>query len=165
LSTTSFQLRGGHVLAALLLFFAAIIAINVAFAIAAVRSFPGEDERRSYTQGLRYNDVLAERRAQAALGWRAHAEFSSTSSGARLIVRLDDHEAAPIAGAVVTGVLRWPPQESGDRPLTFISQGEGNYAADVGALAPGRWELRGRAEDESGNTLDFQAELTWPSTP
>lgn len=164
MSGKAFRLGGGHVLAGLLLFFAAIIAINIAFAVAAVRTFPGEDERRSYTQGLRYNDVLAERRAQAANGWRARSELAQTASGARVLVRLADRTGAPIAGAVVEGVLRWAPNESGDRALTFVSQGDGLYSADLGALTPGRWDLRARAYKQDGRALDFEAELTWSST-
>lgn len=163
MSKASFELRGGHVLAGLLLFFAAIIAINIAFAVAAVRTFPGEDERRSYTQGLHYNDVLAERRAQAELGWRAHSELVQTSSGARLVVRLADRAGAPVERAAIDAVLRWPPNESGDRALRFTSAGAGVYAADLGALPAGRWDLRAKAEGADGRALDFEAELTWPT--
>lgn len=162
-TTSSFALRGWHVLAGLLLFFAAIIAINVAFAVAAVRTFPGEDERRSYTQGLHYNDVLGARREQAAIGWSARSELARDDRGARLVVLLNDRTGAPIDGATVTGVLRWPPNESGDRQLTFSAEGEGVYAAELGVLTPGRWDLRARAENNSG-ARDFEAELTWLST-
>lgn len=163
-ANASFTIRGWHVLAALLLFFAAIIAVNIAFAFAAVRTFPGEDERRSYTQGLRYNDVLAERRAQAAIGWRAQSYLAQESHGAGVFVRLRDREGAPIDGVAVEGVLRWPAGESGDRALTFTPRGEGLYEADLGVLSSGRWRLRGRAEASDGRALDFEADLTWPST-
>lgn len=159
----AFELRGVHVLAGLILFFAGIIAINVAFAVAAVRTFPGEDERRSYTQGLHYNDTLAERRAQAELGWRARSELGASASGARLLVRLSDRTGAPIEDAAINAVLRWPPNESGDRALQFRSVGAGAYEADLGALPRGRWDLRARAEDAQGRALDFEAELTWPT--
>lgn len=164
-TTSSFTLRGRHVLIGLLLFFAAIIAVNIAFAVAAVRTFPGEDERRSYTQGLRYNDVLRERRAQAALGWRVVSELAPNAGGARLLVRIEDRSGAPVDVASVNGVLRWAPSESGDRALSFEALGSGLYAADLGALTPGRWDLRARAEGEGGQMFDFEAELTWPSTP
>ena len=163
MTRSSYELRGVHVLAGLLLFFAAIIAINVAFAVAAVRSFPGEDERRSYTQGLHYNATLAERRAQAELGWRARSELGASSSGARLLVRLTDRTGAPLEDAAIEAVLRWPPNESGDRTLDFTPVGAGLYAADLGALPAGRWDLRARAEDRDGQALDFEAELTWPT--
>jgi nitrogen fixation protein FixH len=64
----------------------------------------------------------------------------------------------------VEGVLRWAPNESGDRRLTFVSQGNGLYSAELGALTPGRWDLRARAHKQDGQALDFEAELTWPST-
>lgn len=163
-TSSTFTVRGGHVLAGLILFFAAIIAINVAFAVAAVRTFPGEDERRSYTQGLHYNATLAERRHEAAIGWQARTELTPTQSGARLIVRLADRAGAPVEGASLEGVLRWPPNESGDRQLVFVSQGGGVYAADIAALSPGRWDLRARAHDPGNRSLTFESELTWPST-
>jgi len=163
--TASFRLNGKHVLASLLLFFAVIIAINVAFAVAAVRTFPGEDERRSYTQGLRYNDLLAERRAQAEMGWRAYGALEASADGALLTVDLRDREDRPVEGAALSGVLRWPPREAGDRTLEFSAQGNGRYVARVGSLSAGRWDLRARAEDEAGHAVNFEAELTWPSRP
>jgi nitrogen fixation protein FixH len=162
--TATKKLAGWHVLAALLLFFAAIIAINIAFAVAAVQTFPGEDERRSYTQGLRYNDVLAERRSQAELGWRAEGSLIQTTQGAELVVYLRDRRGNPIDGATIDGALRWPASESGDHAVTFVSRGDGRYTAEIGALNAGRWELRARAEDSAGRALNFEAELTWPST-
>lgn len=164
-SARSFTLRGGHVLAGLLLFFAAIIAINIAFAVAAVQTFPGEDERRSYTQGLHYNDTLAERRAEAAIGWQARTELVRTTTGTRVMVQLTDRAGAPVEDAAIEGVLRWPPNEGGDRALTFVAQGDGLYAADLNQLAPGRWDLRARARSGEERALTFEAELTWPSTP
>lgn len=159
----AFEIRGLHVLIGLLAFFAAIIAINIAFAIAAVRTFPGEDERRSYTQGLHYNDVLAERRAQVATGWQARSQLAGSSSGTRLVVYLSDRDGQPIEYATLEGVLRWAPNESGDRALQFTPIGGGAYAAELGALSHGRWDLRASARDEAGHGLDFTAELRWPT--
>ncbi len=161
--TVPFRLNGKHVLAALLLFFAAIIAINITFAVAAVQTFPGEDERRSYTQGLHYNAVLAERRAQAEIGWHAYGALEASADGPVLTVDLRDRDGRPVEGAVLSGVLRWPPSESGDRALEFSSQGNGRYIARIGSLNAGRWDLRARAEDHGGQALNFEAELTWPS--
>lgn len=163
--TTSFRVNGKHVLASLLLFFAAIVAINIAFAVAAVQTFPGEDERRSYTQGLRYNDVLAERRAQAELGWRAYGALEASADGPLLTVDLRDRNGRPVEGATLSGVLRWAPSESGDRALEFTARGNGRYVARVAALDAGRWDLRARAEDQAGHALNFEAELTWPLRP
>lgn len=157
----SFEVRGWHVLAALLGFFALVIAVNVGFAVVAVRSFPGEDVRRSYLQGLSYNDTIASRRAQAALGWSATARMTGDAQRATVVVELRSRRGEPIEAARVTGVLRWPTDARRDVELTFASVGQGRYAAPVGALPQGRWRLRANAQDPSGGALDFESELTW----
>lgn len=158
-----FVLRGRHVLLAMLAFFAAIIAVNVSFAIVAVRSFPGEDVRRSYLQGLNFNATIAERRAQAALGWSAAAALSGGPGDATVVVYLNTRDGAPLNDATLTGALRWPADARRDHDLTFTRDGDGRYLARVGALQAGRWRLRGRAANAGGGALDFEAELTWPS--
>ena len=159
-----FEVRGWHVLAALLGFFASVIAVNVGFAVIAVRSFPGEDVRRSYLQGLAYNDTLAARRAQAALGWSASAGIEGDAAEATILVELRARDGQPINSANLTGELRWPTDSRRDRALTFERAGEGRYRAPVGALPRGRWQLRASASDASGGALDFESELTWPTS-
>ena len=160
MSTANFEIRGWHVLTAILLFFGAIIAVNVTFAVYAVRSFPGEDVQRSYLQGLRYNDTLAERQAQAVLGWQAAVDLRRDTDGAVLEVVLDAGSASPIDGATLIGALEWPTSAQFDRALTFEPQGNGRYVARLGALTPGRWRLRARAE-RGDSALDFESELIW----
>ncbi len=159
-----FEVRGWHVLAALLGFFAIVIAVNVGFAVIAVRSFPGEDVRRSYLQGLAYNDTLASRRAQAALGWNASADIGGDAAEATVIVELRSRDGRPVDSASVTGELRWLTDSRRDRALTFERLGEGRYRALVRALPPGRWQLRASASDTSGGALDFESELIWPTS-
>ena len=158
------EIRGIHVLLALLSFFGIIIIVNVAFALVAVRSFPGEDVRRSYLQGLRYNDTLAERRAQASLGWRASAALSASADGAVLNVGLATQDRRPLDGLTLRGALQWPTDSRRDQALVFESVGAGIYAARLGDLPPGRWRLRAHAEDPSGAALDIESELTWPTS-
>jgi nitrogen fixation protein FixH len=158
------QIRGAHVLAAMLCFFAAVIAINVAFAVAAVRSFPGEDVRRSYLQGLNFNDTLAQRRAQAAIGWSVRSELIETRQGPAVHLRLRDAEGRAIRDASVEGALRWPTDARLDRSLAFEPRGDGVYVARLAQLRAGRWIMRARASNAAGGSLDFEAELTWPST-
>lgn len=160
---STMRIRGGHVLLGMLAFFAAVIAVNVTFVVLALQSFPGEDVRRSYLQGLNYNQTLADRRAQEALGWTAEAALVETADGAAVEVTLRDSAGAPLEGAVATGELRWPTSERFDRSLTFTPRGNGRYAAPVEDLAPGRWRLRAHAEQGEDRALDFEAELTWPS--
>lgn len=159
-AATEFRIRGWHVLAMMLAFFGAVIAVNVVFAVIAVQSFPGEDVRRSYLQGIQYNDTLAQRREQAALGWQASAALAPNAEGAVLEVVLRDRDGVPIDGATLSGELQWPTTDSFDRAATFEARGDGRYVAQLGDLHPGRWRLRAHAERDSGS-LDFEAELTW----
>ena len=153
-------LRGWHVLAALLAFFGAVIAVNATFIALALGSFPGEDVRRSYLQGLQYNDTLAERRTQAALGWQANAALRNDGSGAVLEVTLRGRDGASISTAAVSGDLQWPTTSALDRAVVFEPAGAGRYVARLGELPPGRWRLRAHAERSDG-ALDFEAELVW----
>jgi nitrogen fixation protein FixH len=162
MSAARFELRGWHVLMAMLAFFGVIIAVNIAFAVIAVESFPGEDVRRSYLQGLQYNQTLAERRAQAALGWRAEADLQQQADGVALQVVMLTREGAPVRGATLAGELEWPTAARLDRTLAFEPAGEGRYIAPLGELQRGRWRLRARAESAEGGALDFEAELIWP---
>ena len=162
MSTAHFEIRGWHVLATILAFFATIIAVNVTFAIYAVRSFPGEDVPHSYLQGLHYNDTLAQHREQAALGWRATTDLRSGGDGVVLEVVLNARNAEAIDGAALTGELEWPTNAQLDRALTFEAKGGGRYIAHIGALPHGQWRLRAQAQ-HAGEAFDFESELTWPS--
>lgn len=161
----SFRLSGGHVLAGMLAFFITVIAINVAFAVVAVRSFPGEDVRRSYLQGLNYNDTLAARRAQAALGWVARAALVRQGDGAAVEIALSNANGAAISTATLTGELRRPATAHFDQTMQFEHVGDGRYRAFVGAIAPGVWRLRAQAAEHETAVLDFEAELLWPTPP
>lgn len=157
------ELKGVHVLLAMLAFFGAVIAVNIAFAMAAIGSFPGEDVRRSYAQGLDYNATLSERRAQAARGWRASASLGHSAAGAEIEVVVHDAGGAPLDGLNLNGVLRWPSAERFDHDLRFAPRGQGRYVAALGALHEGRWILRAHAAGDQHEVLDFEAELRWPS--
>ncbi|MEL7028643.1 MAG: FixH family protein, partial [Pseudomonadota bacterium] len=107
--TERFQLKGWHVLAALLSFFGTVFAVNAVFVTQAVRTFPGEQVEKSYLQGLEYNKVLEERAAQTALGWTASLDRAEIADGGlRLAVRVTDANGAPVPGLQVNGVLRRP---------------------------------------------------------
>jgi nitrogen fixation protein FixH len=162
LAKRSFEIRGWHVLAAMILFFGSIILVNVVFALAAIGTFPGEDAQRPYLQGIHYNQTLSERRTQTALGWASDATFVEEDGAVNLVVRLTDRAGANVNGAVVTGALQWPTDAHRDRTITFTQAGAGQYVAQLGALDEGRWRLRAHAEREA-DALDFESELRWPN--
>lgn len=165
MSVVPAKIRGAHVLFAMLAFFLTVIAVNVAFVVLALRTFPGEDVRRSYMQGLNYNATLAERRTQAALGWSAAAALVRADDTDLVQVWLRDEDGIPIEGALVSGALRWPTNARLDRDLVFEPRGDGRYVAAAPGLVSGQWVLRARAEQGESRALDFEAEMTWPPSP
>jgi nitrogen fixation protein FixH len=130
------EIKGRHVLIALIVFFGVIIAVDAFFVTTALRTFRGEDEPRSYVQGINYNDVLERRAAQAELGWTATSAV--TAEGVELRIR--NAEGAPVSGLVLDARLRHPADSSLDLPLSLAETGRGLYtqAFDVPA---GRWTL------------------------
>ena len=158
------ELRGWHVLAMIVAFFAAVIAVDVGFSIIAVRTFPGEDEAHSYAQGLRYNQTLAQERAQRAMGWTAVAALDRSGQDAVVDLEIRDRSGAPLAGLAIEGALRRPVDAELDRPLTFTDLGRGRYRARIGRLHEGQWQMRARAQDGEGRALDFERSFEWPTS-
>ncbi len=159
-----FRLTGKHVLAALLGFFAMIFIANGIFLTVAVRSFPGEHVEKSYLQGLNYNDTLAEREAQAALGWRASIEEARLENGAAVIgVKFLDADAAPLSGLDLVSSLSRPASDESDQTLRFESVGRGLYRAVASDVGEGAWVLSVAAhrqhDDGDAPALEFNAKV------
>ncbi|MEM9170098.1 MAG: FixH family protein [Pseudomonadota bacterium] len=147
---------GRHVLFALLAFFAVIIAVNAVFLTVAIRSFPGEQEKKSYLQGLNYNDVLERRAAQEALGWSVRIDEAAVD-GARGAVTLvfSSADGAPLSGLSVTGSLGRLVDDETDRVLTFSLVGPGTYRGVIDDAAPGAWSLQATATGAGGERFDI----------
>jgi nitrogen fixation protein FixH len=130
------EIKGHHVLFALIAFFGVIIAVNIIFVTQAFRTFSGEDEPRSYIQGINYNDVLERRAEQAELGWTATSVV--TRSGVRL--EIADAADQPVTGLMMDAYLRHPTDSNLDIALTLNGDGPGVYAMQIGIPA-GWWML------------------------
>ena len=150
---TSKELKGRHVLYWMLAFFGVIFAVNGVFLYQAITSFPGEDVKKSYVQGLQYNQTLAARAAQTELGWRAEAGLD----GNIIIFRLADHAGTPISGRPIIAELRRTTSQAEDKVLTFTPREAGEYAA-AHDLEPGLWQLRIKVLDHAAQTTVFTAE-------
>ena len=150
------ELKGWHVLLIMLGFFGVMFAVNGVFLFHAITSFPGEDIKKSYVQGLTYNDTLAERAAQANLGWRAEAGMRD----GQLIVRLHDAEDRPLSNQLVIGELRRLATHQDDQVLTFQPTLSGEYAVEMEAMAAGQWLLRVSVLDADGEDVLFRVEKT-----
>lgn len=151
-----FVVRGWHVAAAVIGFFALIIAVDAVFLVLAYRSHPGQVAAKPYETGLLYNAELERQRAQAALGWRASAEAAPEG----VVVRLRDREDAPLTGREVIAVLQRPATERGRRELTLSETEPGRYLGAAADLS-GAWDVD--VEVRGGEAAVFAAHrrLTW----
>lgn len=155
------ELTGRHVLLYVLIGFAIVLAVNVAFIVLALRTFPGEDVRNPYEQGLQYNRTLAARERASALGLRAEAAFSHAADNAGVVIRLEREADTPVRGALMTGTIRRPTSDQFDQDLTFTEISDGVYRAPLPMLAPGQWDVRVNAAID-GEEFPLNARLTWP---
>lgn len=157
---SGFVLKGWHVWSMVGAFFGTIITVNAIFITLAVQSFPGEDVKRSYVQGLEYNKTLDARARQAALGWNAAARFDGAPGAAALVVEMTDRSGAPLSGLTISAELRRAVTDKHDHALTFVDQGHGVYRAEIGALDRGGWSLKGQASAED-ERFEFTGRLAW----
>ena len=132
------KLKGWHVLLIKLGFFGVMFAVNGVFLYSAITSFPGEDVKKSYVQGLDYNATLEARRAQAEAGWTVRAGVE----GGRLVVELASEAAPNVSTLDVEATLRRAVTDTDDVVLTLQRAGStGRYEAELPALDSGRWEI------------------------
>lgn len=153
---TPFTVKGWHVAAAVVAFFALIIAVNMAFLVTAYRTHPGQVAAKPYETGLIYNAELERQRVQAALGWRAGAQ----ARGRAIEVVLRDRSGAPLSGLTVSALLQRPATEQGSTELQLRETAPGRYAAPVGLS--GAWDATIEATDAQGQRLIAERRLTWP---
>ncbi|MEP4861142.1 MAG: FixH family protein, partial [Alphaproteobacteria bacterium] len=83
-------LTGWHVLAGFVGGFSIIIAVNLALAINAVRTFPGKETESSYIASQHFQ---ADRAAQEALGWAVETDL--TANALRLVVTAEGRSVRP----------------------------------------------------------------------
>ena len=140
-----FRIKGWHVLVIMVVFFGVVFSVNAFFITTALKTFPGEETRRSYVQGLNYNDVIEARRAQEALGWTASANIAEE----RVLIEVLDRDGAPVRGLRLEGALQHPANMSLDRELVFTEVRDGVYAAGVEGLSDGWWTI---SAAEQGDT-------------
>ncbi len=149
-----------HVLAAIVAFFLTIIAANAIFITLAVKSFPGEQEAKSYRQGLAYNDKLAAREAQAALGWTAEISSVRHADGAVAIdLVFASATATPVSGLVISGALSRTIDNESDRTLEFYEVEPGRYQTTLDGIEPGAWRFASAATSDQGAVFILEKRL------
>jgi nitrogen fixation protein FixH len=131
-----FTITGRHVLVAFVLFFGAITAVNVVFVTLAYRTFSGQVAKNPYEAGLLYDRTLAERAAQAELGWSA--TLAAVEDQAVELV-ITDRAGRGVEGLTFDAKLKRPATEVDAQDLRFAAAGEGRYVAP--AALSGAWDV------------------------
>ena len=153
-----FRLTGLHVFLLMCAFFGFMFIVNGIFLWAALKSFPGEDQQKSYLQGLHYNETISARRIQAEQGWSAQIGLSPSETGDRLVIRLLSKDGGSLAVKTVAAQLRRTVTGGADIPLTLERTTDGDYIADIPLLDKGVWETRVQATVPYGNEeVEFAA--------
>ena len=138
---------GWHMLAVVLLFFGTIIAVNVVMVISATGTFPGLVVHNSYVASQKYNQTLAEARAQDEAGWQMALE----ADGGTITVRLTDRDGLPVRPLAVTAAAGRPSPTGEDRVLTLVEDESGYRATE--SLPAGLWEIAVEAHDNGARVF------------
>jgi len=127
--------------------FLVVIAVNGVMVTLAVESFAGLETEHPYERGLAYNETLAAKRAQDALGWTVafDAVPADMTEGMVRVVEVtgafQDRAGAPLTGLDVRAVLRRPAAAGHDQEIALAPRGPGRYSATAELPFPGQWEL------------------------
>jgi len=152
-----FRITGWHFLAMIVGFFLVVIGVDVAFAVLAYRTHPGEVSVTPYEDGLIYNRKIAQMHAQATLGWRAAAG----PEAGKVVVIVQDRQGRPLRDLTITGKLERPATETGRITPRFAEIAPGRYEAVERGLT-GAWDLTADAHDRAGHSFELERRLTWP---
>jgi len=126
----------------------AILGLTVAANIWLIRTASGDPsfaiEENYYERGVHWDDELAQRAANRALGWKVVATMTqdATGNGAVLHLVLTDSAVAPIEGASVVVRAMHVARARNPVQVTLASAGPGQYQARLSVERAGLWELR-----------------------
>lgn len=135
------KFTGKHALAVFVGAFGVIIAVNLALAYSAVKTFPGLEVKNSYVASQQFND---RRDSQEALGWTVNVK----ATGGLLILSITDKAGNPVRVAELDAVLGRATHVKEDTKPEFTFDGSAYVAkAELGA---GNWNLRMVAKAEDG---------------
>lgn len=152
-----FIVKGWHVAAGVVAFFALVIGVDAAFLTLAYRTHPGQVAAKPYETGLIYNAELERLRTQEALGWRSAIE--ATPDGVSVVMQ--GRDGAPLTGLTVTVTLQRPATERGRSVVALTEVAPGRYAGMRPGLS-GAWDARIESSGGTAGTFFAERRLTWP---
>ena len=135
------KFTGWHMLAIMIAFFGTIIAVNIAMATIASRTWTGLVVENSYVASQAFNTHLAAARKQQ------HRKFAGSIDYRHggLELKLLDQAGKPVHLDKPSAQVGRPAHEQQDRTIALTYQGSGIYRA-AQALAPGHWLVSVKAE-------------------
>lgn len=148
------QLQGRHVLAALVLFFAIVFAVNGYFLFAALSTYSGEVAIEPYRKGLAYNARIVADERQSQLGWK---ETLTVATSGALTLALRDRDGVPVPGLVAMATIGRPATTRHDRSARLVQDMAGRYVANLGALEVGNWIVTIEARSASSAATIFRS--------
>lgn len=124
------------------IFFLVVFGANGIMLYFALDSWTGLSTENAFQQGLNYNDRIAERDHQAALGWQVSFDAVPDRPGHVVFdMRVDDDRGVPITAAAVAVSLTRPTHEGYDTTATLTHMGGGNYVGEADLSLPGQWQV------------------------
>lgn len=153
-----------HIMVFLALFFGTVIAANGVMTYVAVTTFRGIEDQDAFRKGRDYNQVIAAREAQAALGWSADLDYEvltrPAADGAMAVrLHLVDAQGQAIAGLAPRATLWRPSQSDLDRSVAMVEGQAGAYRAVLPLLRAGRWQVRVEADGPDGQALRWRRDV------
>lgn len=133
---SEWQLKGRHVLAVFVGFFAIIFAVNGYFLFAALSTYGGVVSQEPYRKGLAYNKRIAADVRQASLAWIG--DTTLTPDG-RLELTVRHRDGTPISGLAISATIGRPATNRNDIVLALVESSPGHYAGTGTTLAGGSW--------------------------
>lgn len=120
------------------LFFLVIAATDAVLVTLAVTTQTGVVTENAYETGLKYNDIIQDKKAQAALGWSIKTDI--TDAGTITIVA-HDKTGAPLSNADVKILLFRPLQDGHDQSIIAKNLGGGQYQIAPNYPLLGAWRI------------------------
>lgn len=137
---------GKTVLLYLIAFFGIMVVANAAFVYFALSSHTGLHTQNPYEKGIRYNEILDDKRKQEALAWYIESRLENIADKHIFLTTLRDKSGAPIIGATVDITWKSPVSDKMDFTSKLERLGEdpeianpGEYASAVNFPRKGQW--------------------------
>lgn len=148
------EIKGKHVLLAMLSFFGVILVVNGVFTYFALSTFTGLSTDDAYRRGRAYNQTIEAAAAQKELGWSVQVAHRITADGAfELSIRPRGKDGALLTGLRIDAHMARPTQADLDRTISVREIEAGLYRGSVELPSKGQWDLELRAG--RGSRTDF----------